>query len=111
MSRTITQRRHVTTLMKQHSHGLYCPINQKRATNIGISNTKLRITAVIAVSAEGTFAPLMIIIKHSVSSEAKPDQTTMTVVRDLHKKPGFTVSDGWCNLNGQKEELEGCRRQ
>ena len=90
---------------------LYCPINQTRATNIGISNTKLRITAVIAVSAEGTFAPLMIIIKHSVSSEAKPDQTTMTVVRDLHKKPGFTVNDGWCSLNGQKEELEGCRRQ
>lgn len=58
----------------------YCPINQTRATNIGISNTKLRITAVIAVNAEGAFAPLMIIIKHSVSSEARPDQTTMTVI-------------------------------
>lgn len=72
----------------------YCPINQARATNIGISNTKLRITAVIAVSAEGVFAPLMLIIKHSVSSEKKPDQTTMTVIRELNKKIGFTINDG-----------------
>ena len=82
---------------------LYCPINQTRATNIGISNTKLRITAVIAVSAEGTFAPLMIIIKHSVSSEKRPDQTTMTIVRDLNKKPGFTVNDGWKLKEWRKE--------
>ena len=74
---------------------VYCPINQGRATNIGISNTKLRITAVIAVNAEGTFAPLMLIIKHSVSSETRPDQTGMTVIRDLNKKAGFTINDGW----------------
>ena len=74
---------------------VYCPINQARATNIGISNTKLRITAVIAVSAEGNFAPLMLIIKHSVCSEKKPDQTTMTVIRELNKKDGFTINDGW----------------
>lgn len=74
---------------------VYCPINQARATNIGISNTKLQITAVIAVNAEGVFAPLMLIIKHSVSSEKKPDQTTMTVIRELNKKIGFTVNDGW----------------
>ena len=72
-----------------------CPINQARATNIGISNTKLRITAVIAVNAEGDFAPLMLIIKHSVGSEKKTDQTTMTVIRDLNKKDGFTINDGW----------------
>lgn len=70
---------------------VYCPTNQGRATNIGISNTKLRITAVIAVNAEGSFAPLMLIIKHSVSSEARPDQTGMTVVRDLNKKAGFVA--------------------
>ena len=60
----------------------YCPKNQPRATNIGISNSKLRITAVIAVNAVGEFAPLMLIIKHSVSSEKRPDQTGMTVIRE-----------------------------
>ena len=30
---------------------MYCPGNQQRASNIGISNSKLRITAVIAVNA------------------------------------------------------------
>ena len=33
--------------------------------------------------------------KHSVSSEKRPDQTTMTVIRDLNKKDGFTSNDGW----------------
>ena len=47
------------------------PSDQRRAANIGISNTKLRITAVIAVNGLGQFAPLMFIIKHSQSSEAK----------------------------------------
>ena len=81
----------------------YCPKNQPRATNIGISNTKLRITAVIAVNAVGEFAPLMLIIKHSVSSEKRPDQTGMTVIRDLHKKVGFRESDGWFLKIWQKE--------
>ena len=74
---------------------MFCPSNQQRATNFGISNTKLRITAIIVVNAEGIFTPLMIIIKHSVSSEKRPDQTKMTVICDLHKKHGFTVNDGW----------------
>ena len=46
---------------------MYCPGNQQRATNIGISNDKVRITAVIAVNAIGEFAPLMLIVKHSAS--------------------------------------------
>ena len=74
---------------------VFCPSNQVRATNIGISNTKLRITAIVAVNGLGIFAPLMMIIKHSTSSEAKPDQTKMTVIRELHKKNGFTSADGW----------------
>ena len=74
---------------------MYCPENQQRASNIGISNSKLRITAVIAVNAIGEFAPLTIIVKHSVSSEKRPDQTGMTVVKELFKKPGFTSEDGW----------------
>jgi hypothetical protein len=68
---------------------IFCPGDQKRATNIGISNEKMRITAVIAVSAAGDFAPLMLILKHSVSSETRPDQSRMKVIRDLHKKTGF----------------------
>ena len=48
---------------------MYCPGNQQRASNIGISNSKLRITSVIAVNAIGEFAPLMMIVKHSVSSK------------------------------------------
>ena len=63
----------------------YCPINGPRATNIGISNTKLRITAEIAVNALGEIAPLMLIVQHSVSSEKRPDQIGMTVIRELHK--------------------------
>ena len=74
---------------------MFCPGNQQRATNIGISDSKIRITAVIAVNAEGIFAPLMLILKHSVSSEKRPDQTNMTVIRKMHQKHGFTVDDGW----------------
>ena len=73
----------------------YCPKDQQRATNIGITDTKVRITAVIAVSAAGLFAPLMLILKHSKSSEKSPDQTKMTVINKLHKVEGFTERDGW----------------
>ena len=87
---------------------IFCPSNQQRATNIGISNEKVRITAVIAVSAEGLFTPLMLILKHSVSSEKNPDQTRMTVVRDLHQKDGFTIADGWILKEWRKElEIKG----
>jgi hypothetical protein len=48
---------------------MYCPGNQQRATNIGISNDKVRITAVIAVNTLGEFAPLTLMVKHSASSE------------------------------------------
>ena len=37
----------------------------------------------------------MIIIKHLVTSEKVPDQTTMKVIRDLHLKEGFRDIDGW----------------
>ena len=82
---------------------MYCPGNQQRASNIGISNSKLRITVVIAVNAIGEFAPLMMIVKHSVSSEKRPDQTGMTVIKELFKKPGFTANDGWRMKIWQKE--------
>jgi hypothetical protein len=74
---------------------IWCPSDQRHATNIGISNSKLRITAVIAVNGVGQFAPLMLIIKHSQSSEVKPDQTKMKVITELFKKEGFRAEDGW----------------
>ena len=75
---------------------MYCPPDQNRAQNIGVPNTKLRITAVVAVSGNGDFVPLFIIIKHSVSSADRPDQSSMRVIRDLHKKDdGYGVSDDW----------------
>ena len=74
---------------------MYVPTDQSRAQNIGIPNMKLRITAVVSVFANGQFAPLMIIIKHSISSLERPDQSRMTVVRDLYKKDdGFGEKDG-----------------
>ena len=77
---------------------MFCPRDQQRATNIGISNAILRITAVIAVNAVGGFAPLMLIIKHSVSSEKRLDQTGMRVIPELFTKNGFKADDGWEKL-------------
>lgn len=83
---------------------MYCPTDQSRAQNIGIPNTMLRITAVVAVSGEGEFVPLFIIIKHSVSSEDRPDQSGMRVIQDLHKKnDGFGVRDSWELIKWSKE--------
>ena len=75
---------------------MYCPPDQNRAQHIGIPNVKLRITAVVTVSGNGDFAPLLIIIKHSISSLERPDQSRMTVGRDLYKKDDdFGESNGW----------------
>jgi hypothetical protein len=67
---------------------LYVPVNQYRAANIGNANTKLRITAILTVNGLGEFAPVMLIRKHSSKaiSETRPDQTTMTVLVNLHKR-------------------------
>ena len=81
---------------------IFCPSDQQRATKIGISNTKLRITAVIAVNAVGDFAPLMLILKHSVSSEKRSDQTRMRVIPELFTKDGFKAEDGWEKLVWEK---------
>ena len=76
---------------------MYVSNNQQQASNIGIPNTKLRITAVIAVNGIGEFAPLMFIKKLSVSSESKPDQSTMMVIKKIHtnKSIKYGVEDGW----------------
>ena len=65
---------------------------------------KLRITAVIAVFATGDFAPLFIIIKHSVSSADRPDQSNMAVIKTMfNKNEGFGVRDGWTLILWTKE--------
>ena len=81
---------------------IYCPKDQQRATNIGITDTKVRITAVIAVNGAGVFATLMLILKHSVSSEKSPDQTRMMVINKLHKLEGFREIDGWKKKKWEK---------
>ena len=83
---------------------MYCPPDQSRAQHLGIPNTKLRITAVVAVSGTGKFVPLFIIIKHSVSSADRPDQSGMKVITSLHKKDdGFGTSNGWDLFLWRKE--------
>ena len=71
---------------------LFVPHNQRRGQQS--ANVKLRITAIITVNGNGFFAPTFIIIKHSKSSYEKPDQTTMTVLKALHKSV-LTVDKGW----------------
>ena len=70
---------------------------------MGDSNTKLRLTAGIAVSGVGKFVPFYIIVRHSVSSDAWPDQRTMRVIPNLNKKAGFTENDGWFLKTWSKE--------
>ena len=75
---------------------MYVPADQQRASIIGIPNTKLRITAVLTVNGLGEFAPIMFIIKHSVSSENKPDQSTMKVIKNLYERNArFGNANGW----------------
>ena len=60
------------------------------------SDDKMRITLAIAGNSIGIFMPLFIILKHTVSSEEKPDQTGMKVIQHLHRRnTGFGVADGW----------------
>ena len=83
---------------------MYVPVDQHRAQNIGIHNVKLRITAVVAVFGSGAFAPLFMIIKHTVSSLDKPDQSSMKVIKTMfNKNDGFGVRDGWKLVLWQKE--------
>ena len=55
------------------------------------------------MNGNGIFAPLMLIIKHSVSSEVRPDQTRMRVIHELFKEEGFTNLNGWSIKIWQKE--------
>jgi len=81
---------------------MYVPIDQTRAI-ADAANTKARVTLIPTVDASGRFLPSMFILKHSKSSETHPDQTSMTVVKNLHKRPGFTIADGWEFLEWERD--------
>ena len=74
---------------------IYCACDTDRGEQAGLTDLKARITGVPTVLANGNFLPMFFIIKHSRSSADSPDQTTMQVVRNLHKLNGFTRVDGW----------------
>jgi hypothetical protein len=63
----------------------------QRPTGIPKTSDKVRITACVTALADGKQLPLLSIIKHSVSSKDRPDQSGMTVVKNLFHKT--TVSD------------------
>jgi len=81
---------------------IYIPQDAQRGLSEG-TNVKARVTVVPTVDAEGTFLPLMFILKHSKSSEQCPDQTSMRVIPFLHQKEGYTVNDGWDRLQWQRQ--------
>ena len=82
-------------------------LNWNYVKGVANTNEKFRITGVITVLAEetvllppliqrGCYLPVMMILKHSKSSTEKPDQTTMRVITDLHRKnSGYGENDGW----------------
>ena len=45
----------------------------------------------------------MFIIKHSISSAARADQTGMRVIPSLHRSVGFTVNDGWDTFTWERK--------
>ena len=61
-----------------------------------MGNNKLRITVIPLLYADGTHGPFYVILGHSKSSAAAPDQRRMLlVVKQLHTRAGFRVEDGW----------------
>ena len=64
---------------------IYCASDTDRGEQ-EVTDLKARITGVPVVLANGLFLPMYFIIKHSKSSEEIADQTTMTVIRKLHKE-------------------------
>lgn len=60
-----------------------------------ISDTKARITYIPLAISDGELGPDFFIVKHSVSSTTRADQTGMRVISNLHKVVGFRREDGW----------------
>jgi hypothetical protein len=74
----------------------FIPKQLSRATGIYKTSDRFRITGVVTALANGNQMPLMLIIKHSISSKERPDQTKMTVVAELFRQDtGFGPSHGW----------------
>lgn len=55
------------------------------------------------MNGNGIFAPLMLIITHTISSDVRHDQTRMRVIHELFKKEGYRNSDGWSIKIWEKE--------
>ena len=81
---------------------IYCGQDAERGEQ-EITDTKARITGIPLVIADGKLAPTMFIIKHSVSSAARADQTGMRVIPNLHKTVGFRQEDGWDMLTWERK--------
>jgi hypothetical protein len=73
---------------------VFCPEDAERGEQ-ECTDEKARVTAIVTVLATGEFLPCVFILKHSKSSLTDPDQTSMTVIKRLHKKAGFTAAEGW----------------
>jgi len=84
---------------------MFVPKKQERAHDAGATDLKARVTALLACDGEGRQTPAFMIMKHTHSSEAKPDQTNHTVLDLMHRRPGYTRADGW-QLKVWTAELE-----
>jgi hypothetical protein len=83
----------------------YCPKSQQRPDGVPKTSDKVRVTACVTAVANGKELPLLVILKHSVSSKERPDQSAMTMITSLHKdNNGFGCDDDW-DLGLWKETL------
>lgn len=75
----------------------YLPSDVSRGLQDLQTDIKARITALPGAFADGDFLPNFFILKHSISSAKKPDQTSMRVIKNLHNSEGtgFTSANGW----------------
>ena len=73
---------------------VYCAGSADRGEQ-EITDVKSRVTSIIMVAANGDFLTVFYIFKHSKTSDESPDQTKMTVIKNLFLKKGFTYADGW----------------
>jgi hypothetical protein len=81
---------------------LYLPTDGKRGEYAQGHNEKLRVTCEIAVNGEGDFLPLFVLIKHSRKAD---NETSMRVVKSLHKQEGYRDEEGW-ELKEWNKEIE-----
>ena len=64
------------------------------------AGSKMRFTSMLLVKGDGKMCPSFHIIKCSIN---RPDLTTSTVLKSLHKSTGYTEADGWSHLIWEKD--------